>query len=99
MPQFVSEVYPLSFYSRKPPAPVPAQTQTTAPPPNVQSTSTETPTSIDEEVAKRKARAARFNIDYVEPKKSNQQRQKKEKISTVPPSEVSIRLYRYLLFC
>jgi len=53
----------------------------------VQSTSTETSASVDEEAAKRKARAARFNIDYVEPKNSSQPRKKKEKISTAPPSE------------
>ncbi|KAJ8592733.1 hypothetical protein M405DRAFT_859527 [Rhizopogon salebrosus TDB-379] len=71
------------------PAPAPAPA---APPPPVQSTSTETPTSIDEEAAKRKARAARFNIDYVEPKKSTQPRKKKEKISSVPPSDDTDKL-------
>ncbi|OAX44163.1 hypothetical protein K503DRAFT_765316 [Rhizopogon vinicolor AM-OR11-026] len=79
-----------SSTSKQPPATVPAPA--TAHPPSVQSTSTETPTSTDEEAAKRKARAARFNIDYVEPTKSSQQRQKKEKISTASPREDPIKL-------
>ena len=87
-PNFFRRVSSQSLFITKPPAPEPEPAA--VPPPPVQSTSTKALTPIDdEEVAKRKARAARFNIDYVAPKESSPQRQRKEKISIVSSSDVS----------